>query len=42
MQNLTGKVLYCSDLGEYFESDEEIEDLNVELIDLDKEFGWRE
>ena len=39
---LTGKVWYCSDSGEYFESDEEIEDLNVELIDLDKEFGWRE
>jgi hypothetical protein len=39
---LTGKVWYCSELGEYFESDEEIEDLDVELIDLDKEFGWRE
>jgi hypothetical protein len=38
---LTGKVWYCSDSGEYFESDEEIEDLNVELIDLDKEFGWK-
>ena len=39
---LTCKVLYCSDLGEYFESDEEIKDLDVELIDLDKEFGWKE
>ena len=63
---LTGKVWYCDDWGEYFESEDdiynriwkdadfdgigdaeswveqEIEDLNYEEIDLDKEYGYKE
>ena len=65
---LTGKVWYCDDWGEYFESeddiinrvwnddelgncngiesaecfvDKELEDLNYEEIDLDKEYGYK-